>query len=87
LIGQFGAAAATVLAKGADAIGAVVLASPPAAAQAVTDSDIPNFNCNIAPVDSDGLIYRRTSAKVLNIVYNGVPTGGFFPNRANGTIR
>ncbi len=49
---------------------------------------IPNFNYNIAPVDSDGLIYRRTSAEVLNIVYNGVPTGGgFFPSRANGTIR
>jgi len=49
---------------------------------------IPNFNYNIALVDSDGLIYRRTSAEVLNIVYNGVPTGGgFFPNQANGTIR
>ncbi len=49
---------------------------------------IPNFNYNIAPVDSDGLIYRRTSAEVLNIVYNGVPTGGgFLPDRANGTIR
>ena len=49
---------------------------------------IPNFNYNIAPVDFDGLIYRRTSAEVLNIVCNGMPTGGgFFPSRANGTIR
>lgn len=49
---------------------------------------IPNVNYNIAPVDSSGLVYRRTAAEVLNIVYNGVPTGGgFFPNRANGTIR
>ncbi len=49
---------------------------------------IPNFNYNIAPVDSDGLVYRRTAAEVLGIVYNGVPNGGgFFPNRANGTIR
>ena len=49
---------------------------------------IPNFNYNIAPVDSDGLVYRRTAAEVLGIVYNGVPNGGgFFPDRANGTIR
>ena len=49
---------------------------------------IPNFNYNIAPVDTDGLIYRRTSAEVLNIVYSGVPTGGgFFPDRVNGAIR
>ncbi len=49
---------------------------------------IPNFNYNIAPVDSDGLVYRRTAAEVLNIVYNGRPTGGgFLPDRANGTIR
>ncbi len=49
---------------------------------------IPNFNYNIAPVDSDGLVYRRTAAEVLGIVYNGVPTGGgFLPDRANGTIR
>ncbi len=49
---------------------------------------IPNFNYNIAPVDSDGLVYRRTAGEVLGIVYNGVPTGGgFFPDRTNGTIR
>ena len=49
---------------------------------------IPNFPYNIAPVDSDGLIYRRNAVEVLNIVYNGIPNGGgFFPNRANGTIR
>lgn len=49
---------------------------------------IPNFQYNIAPVDGDGLVYRRTAAEVLGIVYNGVATGGgFFPDRANGTIR
>ena len=49
---------------------------------------IPNFPDNIAPVDTDGLVYRRTAGEVLGIVYNGVPSGGgFFPNRANGTIR
>ena len=49
---------------------------------------IPNFPDNIAPVDGDGLVYRRTAAEVLGIVYNGIPSGGgFFPDRANGTIR
>ncbi len=49
---------------------------------------IPNFPDNIAPVDGDGLVYRRTAGEVLGIVYNGIPNGGgFFPNRANGTIR
>jgi len=47
-----------------------------------------NVPYNIANVDSDGLTFRRTSAEVLNVVYNGVSTGGgFLPNRANGTIR
>ncbi|HEY0203086.1 MAG TPA: ferritin-like domain-containing protein [Acetobacteraceae bacterium] len=47
-----------------------------------------NVPFNIANVDSDGLTFRRTSAEVLNVVYNGVSTGGgFLPNRANGTIR
>jgi len=46
LIGQFGAAAATVLATGA-ATGGVVLASLPAEAQAVTDNDILNFALNL----------------------------------------
>ncbi len=49
---------------------------------------LPNIPFNIANVDSDGLTFRRTSAEVLNVVYNGVSTGGgFLPNRANGTIR
>ena len=49
---------------------------------------IPNFADNIAPVDGDGLVYRRTAGEVLGIVYNGISSGGgFFPNRANGTIR
>ncbi len=49
---------------------------------------IPNVRYNIAPVDGDGLVYRRTAAEVLGVVYNGRPTGGgFLPNQANGTIR
>ena len=47
-----------------------------------------NLSINISPSDSDSLAFRRTTAQVLGIVYNGVPTGGgFFPNRVNGTIR
>ena len=49
---------------------------------------VSNINYNIANTDSSGLTYRRTSAQVLSIVYNGIPTGGgFLPNQANGTIR
>ena len=49
---------------------------------------LPNVPYNIANVDTDGLTFRRTAAEVLNVVYNGVRTGGgFLPNQANGTIR
>ena len=49
---------------------------------------LPNLNYNIAPVDTDGFVYRRTAAEVLGVVYNGVRTGGgFLPNQANGAIR
>ena len=47
-----------------------------------------NLNYNIANVDADGLTFRRTAAEVLNVVYNGIRTGGgFLPNQANGTLR
>ncbi|MEH3048105.1 ferritin-like domain-containing protein [Sphingomonas adhaesiva] len=45
---------------------------------------------NIAPLNSNGLAYSRTTGQVLNIVYLNAATttmGGFFPNGVNGTIR
>ena len=40
------------------------------------------------PVGKDGLVYRRTAAEVLGVVYNGILNGnGLFPDRANGAIR
>ncbi len=43
---------------------------------------------NTSPSDTDSLAYRRTTTEVLNIVYNGRPTGGgFLPDRMNGLIR
>jgi hypothetical protein len=44
---------------------------------------------NIVPVDSNGLVFGRTTGDVLNIVYldpGAVPRGGFFPNGVNGNI-
>jgi hypothetical protein len=44
---------------------------------------------NIAPLDSNGLAYSRTTGDVLNIVYlnpGAVSKGGFFPNGVNGSI-
>jgi len=45
---------------------------------------------NIAPLDSNGLAYSRTTGQVLNIAYlnrMAVDRGGFFPAGVNGTIR
>ncbi len=43
---------------------------------------------NTSPSDTDSLAFRRTTTEVLNIVYNGVTSGGgFLPNQMNGTIR
>lgn len=45
---------------------------------------------NIAPLNSNGLAYSRTTGQVLNIVYlnaGAATMGGFFPNGVNGNIR
>lgn len=43
---------------------------------------------NFTNVDSNALVYRRTPAQALAILYDGGATGGgFFPNGFNGTIR
>ena len=44
-----------------------------------------NGAANIVPADSNGLVFARTAAQVLNIVYlspSGA-AGGFFPNGVN----
>ena len=49
---------------------------------------IANLPINVAPTDSDGLVFRRQPIQVLSILYNGIRAGGgFLPNQANGTIR
>ena len=51
---------------------------------------VPGESYNFVSNDSNGLVFRRTTAQVLNIVYGGgaAGTGGlFFPNGLNGTIR
>jgi len=45
---------------------------------------------NIAPTDTNGIAFSRTTGQVLNIVYLNkaqVTSGGFFPAGVNGTIR
>ncbi|MBS0479197.1 MAG: ferritin-like domain-containing protein [Proteobacteria bacterium] len=45
---------------------------------------------NIAPLDTDGLAFARTTGQVLNIVYltnAAVSAGGFFPAGMNGNIK
>ncbi len=50
---------------------------------------LPGNNFNFASSDSNALVFRRTPAQVLNIVYGGGAASNylFFPNRTNGTIR
>jgi hypothetical protein len=49
---------------------------------------IPNLPINIAPTDTDGLVFRRAPIQILSILYNGIRAGGgFLPNQANGTIK
>ena len=45
-----------------------------------------NGYVNIAPVDNNGLAYRRTFNQVINVVTGGGPKGGFLPNGFNGNI-
>jgi hypothetical protein len=43
---------------------------------------------NIAPTDGNGLVIRRSTAQVINVVTLGNGSrGGFLPNGFNGTIR
>ncbi len=44
---------------------------------------------NLVPTDANGIVFSRTTAQVLNIVYltpKKVTKGGFFPAGVNGTI-
>ena len=47
---------------------------------------------NIAPTDSNGIAFSRSTGQVLNIVYlnttgKAATAGGFFPAGVNGTIK
>ena len=48
-----------------------------------------NLKANIVPTDVNGIVYSRTTAQILNIVYLGGASAnfGFFPNQLNGAIR
>ena len=51
---------------------------------------IPGESYNFVTSDFNALVFRRTTAQVLNIVYGGGAAGAgglFFPNGLNGTIR
>ena len=51
-------------------------------------TSIPGQAYNFTNVDSNALVYRRTPAQALAILYDGGTSGGgFFPNGLNGTIR
>ena len=44
---------------------------------------------NLVPTDANGIVFARTTAQVLNIVYltpKKVAKGGFFPAGVNGAI-
>ena len=51
-------------------------------------TSIPGDAYNFVSNDANGLVFARTPAQVLNIVYAGGAAGnyGFFPNRVNGVI-
>ncbi|SMB90752.1 ferritin-like domain-containing protein [Deinococcus hopiensis] len=54
--------------------------------QGLTDA---KGNAVIAPADTNGVAYARSTREVLNIVYlaPGAHKGGFYPNGLNGSIR
>jgi hypothetical protein len=51
-------------------------------------TSIPGQDYNFVPNDINGLVFRRTTAQVLNIAYGGgaASSFGFFPDRVNGII-
>ncbi len=53
--------------------------------QGMTNAD---GTSNIVPADGSSIVFARTAAQVLNIVFSqaGATSGGFFPNGVNGTI-
>lgn len=57
----------------------------------ITDEGITNSSgdANIVPTDNNSIVFARTFAEVLNIVYLGGASGGFgfFPDRLNGRIK
>ena len=56
----------------------------------VTANGMTYASSNIVPSDSNGIIYGRTAANVLNIAYlskSAATSGGFFPSGVNGNIR
>jgi hypothetical protein len=58
--------------------------------QGVTQAPGNATTSNIVPTDTNGIVFGRTAANVLNVVYlNKAQTtsGGFFPNGVNGSIR
>ena len=50
---------------------------------------VPGDAYNFVATDANGLVYRRNTRQVLNIVYGqiGAAKGGFFPQGLNGNIR
>jgi len=58
--------------------------------QGVTQSPADANTSNIVPSDSNGIVFGRTAANVLNVVYlnkAAVSSGGFFPSGVNGNIK
>ncbi len=47
-----------------------------------------NGQANLVPTDANSIVYSRSTAQVLKVVYLGGNTsGGFFPNGLNGAIK